>query len=46
MEDAERARRQISRDIEFITGVRDGAAELRPILTTALERIVRAGEAV
>ena len=39
--DAERARRQIARDIEFITGVRDGALDVTPILTEAAERMRR-----
>jgi hypothetical protein len=38
--DAERAKRQITRDIEFITSVRDGAVQLKPILTKALKRVV------
>ena len=43
-EHAERARRQIARDIEFITGVRDGATELKPILADALKRVVDEAE--
>lgn len=39
-DDAERAKRQIARDIEFITGVRDGAVDVKPILTRALERVI------
>ncbi|MFQ5494397.1 MAG: hypothetical protein ACE5EX_03355, partial [Phycisphaerae bacterium] len=38
-DDAERAKRQIARDRDFITGVRDGAKDLRPILERALERL-------
>ncbi len=41
-EDAERAKQQIARDIDFITGVRDGAVELRPILSDAVSRVVEA----
>ncbi len=41
--DAERALSQIKRDKEFMTGVRDGARDLGPILTEALARI-EAGE--
>lgn len=36
---AERAKRQIARDVEFITGVRDGAIEMRPILGDTLARV-------
>ncbi len=36
--DAERARRQIARDIEFITAVRGGALEVKPMLVDALAR--------
>lgn len=46
MEDVERAKRQIDRDVEFVTGVRDGAVEVKPILTEALERVVAAMESV
>jgi len=42
VDDAERARRQIARDVEFITGVRDGARTVKPMLTDALERVERA----
>lgn len=38
-DDAQRAKRQIARDTEFITGVRDGATNLKPILTAARERL-------
>lgn len=41
-EGAERARRQIARDIEFITGVRDGALDVKPMLTEALQRVANA----
>jgi hypothetical protein len=37
--DVERAEQQIKRDIEFITGVREGAVELKPILHEARERV-------
>ena len=40
--DAERARRQIARDISFITGVRDGAHIVQPILAASLERVEKA----
>jgi len=36
--DAERARRQIARDVEFITAVRSGALEVKPMLMDALVR--------
>ena len=39
-DDAERARRQIMRDTDFITGVRDGAKEVQPVLREALERMI------
>jgi hypothetical protein len=42
--DAERAKRQIARDIEFIRGVRDGAVDLKPIFDEALRRVVDAAE--
>ncbi|RME40472.1 MAG: DUF115 domain-containing protein [Planctomycetota bacterium] len=42
LSDAERAKRQLERDTEFITGVRDGAKELKPILQESLQRIVEA----
>jgi hypothetical protein len=45
-EDAERAKRQIARDIEFITSVRDGAIELKPILTEARQRVVDAAATI
>ena len=35
----ERAKLQLDRDIEFVTGVRDGAIDVKPILTEALERV-------
>lgn len=44
VEGAERARRQIARDIAFITGVRQGVARVRPMLAAALERVIAAGE--
>ena len=40
--DVERAKQQIKRDIEFITGVREGAVELKPILREARERVLEA----
>lgn len=40
-DDAERARQQIKRDTDFITGVRDGAEEVQPVLGEALQRIIR-----
>jgi len=43
-EGVERARRQLARDVEFISAVRDGARELTPILRDALERIRAPGE--
>lgn len=43
LSDADRARRQIARDIEFITAVRDGTADVRGILVEALERVDAAG---
>jgi hypothetical protein len=42
--DVERAKRQLDRDIEFITGVRDGADEVAPFLRDSLRRIARAEE--
>lgn len=36
---ADRARRQIARDIEFITGVADGARDVKPMLIEALARV-------
>ncbi len=38
-DEAERAKQQILRDREFITAVRDGAVDLEPILTEALDRV-------
>jgi len=38
---AERASRQIARDTEFITGVRDGAKDVKTILEEALNRLSR-----
>ena len=38
-DDAERALRQIKRDKEFMTGVRDGAKDLGPILAEAMARL-------
>lgn len=35
----EKAKRQIDRDVEFITAVREGAIEVRPILEAALTRV-------
>jgi hypothetical protein len=35
----EKAKRQIERDVEFITAVREGAIEVRPILEAALTRV-------
>ncbi len=40
--EAQRAKAQIARDIEFVTSVREGTNEVRPILSEALERIERA----
>lgn len=37
----ERAKQQIARDMDFITGVRDGAVEIKPVLNEALERLRR-----
>ncbi|MEK6674606.1 MAG: 6-hydroxymethylpterin diphosphokinase MptE-like protein [Planctomycetota bacterium] len=37
--DAERAKRQLARDKEFITAVRDGAKEIQPLLVEAIERL-------
>jgi hypothetical protein len=42
----ERAKRQLERDIEFVTGVRDGAREVEPILRESLERMAAAEESV
>jgi hypothetical protein len=48
VEGAERAKRQLARDISFITAVRDGARNVREILETARARLdearVRLGE--
>ena len=41
-QDAERAKRQIDRDIEFITAVRDGAIDIKPILGDAFQRVIKA----
>jgi len=41
LDDVERAKRQIARDIEFVTAVRDGTRDVKPMLTEALERIER-----
>lgn len=41
-QDTERAKRQIARDIEFITAVRDGAIDIKPILGDALQRVIKA----
>ncbi len=43
-EPVERAKRQIQRDREFLTGVRDGAIDVKAILSEALERITNAQE--
>ncbi len=43
VDEVERAKRQIKRDREFISGVREGALEVSPILVEALRR-VRKGE--
>lgn len=45
LDDAERARRQIARDVQFITGVRDGAQTVKPMLAAARERITKAIDA-
>ncbi len=42
LDHAERAKRQLARDSEFITAVRDGAVAVAPILRDALRRIVEA----
>ncbi|MFQ5591682.1 MAG: 6-hydroxymethylpterin diphosphokinase MptE-like protein, partial [Phycisphaerae bacterium] len=44
LEDVERAKRQIDRDVEFVTGVRDGALEVKPMLIAAVERVEAAIE--
>ncbi len=41
-DDAQRARRQIARDADFISGVRDGAAEVSELLREALARLEQA----
>lgn len=38
-DEQERAKRQIRRDIEFMTGVREGALEVTPYLTDSLNRV-------
>lgn len=38
-EGPEKARRQLARDIEFITGVSEGATEVRAMLAAALQRV-------
>lgn len=38
-DETDRAKRQLKRDREFITGVRDGAEEVQPMLCDALRRI-------
>ena len=38
-DDADRAKRQLKRDKEFISGVRDGATEVQPMLRAALDRV-------
>ena len=40
MDEIERAKRQIERDQEFVTGVRDGALEVNPILQQSLQRVI------
>ena len=40
-DDAGRAKKQIARDLEFITAVRDGALDVKPILAEAFERMRR-----
>jgi len=42
LSDTERAKRQIARDKEFITAVRDGAIDVKPILTESLRRMEEA----
>lgn len=42
LKDADRAKRQLTRDIDFITGVRDGVGEVKPMLEESLKRIVLA----
>jgi len=42
LEGGERAKRQIERDRDFISGVRDGAAEVKTVLWEALDRVRRA----
>lgn len=43
-DDAQRARRQIARDADFLSGVRDGAAEVSELLRQALARLEKAEE--
>lgn len=43
-DEVQRAKRQLIRDTDFITAVRDAAAELKPILTEALERLEEAAK--
>ncbi|UCE61631.1 MAG: motility associated factor glycosyltransferase family protein [Phycisphaerales bacterium] len=40
LEGAQRAERQISRDVEFVTGARDGAIDVKAMLTEAQQRVV------
>lgn len=40
MDEIERAKHQIKRDQEFVTGVRDGALEVNPILKQSLQRVI------
>ncbi len=44
LEERERAKRQIVRDTEFVTAVREGAIDCKEILSDALERIEEAME--
>lgn len=44
LDDAERAKRQIARDLDFVKAVRDGACDVKPMLIEALERIERGME--
>lgn len=43
LSDVDRAKRQIARDIDFISGVKEGALEVRPMLTEALNRMDERG---
>jgi len=43
VDEIERAKRQIKRDREFISGVREGALEVKPMLTEALKRVRKGG---